>query len=506
MTVQFLKTLDPVRKTLNNSACRHERSTIGQFLTPVTIARFMASLFGCKRENVRILDAGAGAGVLFAALVETLISSRHRPFSIEVVAYENDRQILPELKETMERCETACKEVGITFQSETRTEDFITAAIKQTEEGLFAVQGERFTHAILNPPYKKINGLSTTRRLLDSAGIEVSNLYAAFVWLSARMLTSGGELVAITPRSFCNGLYFRRFRFALLDMISLRRIHVFESRKKAFGDDDVLQENVIYYAVRGEGKPESLTISSSEGVDFEKVTIRSVPFEHVVLPDDRDVFIHLVKDNKDDQVMDRMGYFTTSLYELGLDVSTGRVVDFRAREHLCPLPEEGTVPLIYPCHFQDGFVSWPAESGKKPNAIMFSEQTKDLMVESGYYVLTKRFSAKEERRRIVAAIYAPHRILTPFVGFENHLNYFHAIGLGLSEILAKGLALYLNSSLFDCYFRLFSGHTQVNATDLKKMHYPSCEQLMRLGAYVKDRMPDQETIDMILEKECESNG
>jgi adenine-specific DNA-methyltransferase len=125
------------------------------------------------------------------------------------------------------------------------------------------------------------------------------------------------------------------------------------------------------------------------------------------------------------------------------------------------------------------------------------------MVDAGYYVLTKRFSSKEERRRVVAAIYDPRRIASPLVGFENHLNYFHAGGRGLSEPMAKGLAFYLNSSLFDRHFRLFSGHTQVNATDLKKMTYPSCEQLMRLGLHIQDRMPDQETIDTILETECE---
>jgi adenine-specific DNA-methyltransferase len=506
MTVQPLDILDDVRKSLSGSTRRSERSSIGQFLTPVTIARFMASLFERETENVRILDAGAGAGVLFAALVEALVLRRHRPLSIEVVAYENDRHILPELKETMERCETACKEMGICFRGEIRTEDFVAAAIAQAEEGLFAIEGERFTHAILNPPYKKINGQSVTRRLLDSAGIEVSNLYAAFAWLTVQLLMPGGELVAITPRSFCNGPYFRRFRFALLDMMSLRRIHVFESRKKAFRDDDVLQENVIYHAVRGEQKPKHVTVSSSEGADLEKVSSRSVPYKDVVLPGDRDVFIHLIRDKDDDRVVDRMRSLSTSLDELGLDVSTGRVVDFRARAHLRRLPEEGTVPLVYPCHFQNGFVGWPVESGKKPNAIISSEQTRELMVAAGYYVLTKRFSAKEERRRVVAAIYDPHRIETPLVGFENHLNYFHARGQGLSANLAKGLALYLNSSLFDRYFRLFSGHTQVNATDLKKMCYPSREQLMRLGAHVKDQMPDHETIDMILEKECEHDG
>ncbi len=67
--------------------------------------------------------------------------------------------------------------------------------------------------------------------------------------------------------------------------------------------------------------------------------------------------------------------------------------------------------------------------------------------------------------------------------------------------LAKGLALFLNSSLFDGYFRLFSGHTQVYTTDLRKMHYSSRGQLLRLGKHIKKSMPDQETIDDILEQE-----
>ena len=102
----------------------------------------------------------------------------------------------------------------------------------------------------------------------------------------------------------------------------------------------------------------------------------------------------------------------------------------------------------------------------------------------------------------MAAIYDPSRIDAPYIGFENHLNYFHRKGKGLSAVLAKGLALYLNSTIIDQYFRLFSGHTQVNATDLRKLSYPTKEQLLRFGSYVKDLMPDQNTIDAIIEKEC----
>ena len=119
-------------------------------------------------------------------------------------------------------------------------------------DNLFATTQDNFTHVILNPPYKKINGETQTRRILNSAGIETSNLYAAFVWLAACLTRPGGEIVAITPRSFCNGPYFRRFRKALLSLVDLRHIHTFESRKEAFADDSVLQENVIFHGIRNE--------------------------------------------------------------------------------------------------------------------------------------------------------------------------------------------------------------------------------------------------------------
>lgn len=93
-------------------------------------------------------------------------------------------------------------------------------------------------------------------------------------------------MVSITPRSFCNGPYFRRFRIKLLDMMSLRHIHVFESRKKAFGDDDVLQENVIYHAVKEAEKPEQILLSSSDGVDFDSAVPLSVPYDRIIRPGD----------------------------------------------------------------------------------------------------------------------------------------------------------------------------------------------------------------------------
>ena len=98
-----------------------------------------------------------------------------------------------------------------------------------------------------------------------------------------------------------------------------------------------------------------------------------------------------------------------------------------------------------------------------------------------WYVLVKRFSAKEEPKRVVATVHDPERLPGSAVGFENHLNYYHRNGAGLEPGLARGLAAFLNSGLVDAFFRQFSGHTQVNATDLRALPYPSLTQLEVLG-------------------------
>ena len=119
----------------------------------------------------------------------------------------------------------------------------------------------------------------------------------------------------------------------------------------------------------------------------------------------------------------------------------------------------------------------------------------------GYYTFRRRFSSKEERRRIFASIYDPTRIAADRVGFENHLNVFLAQGKGLSASLAWGLALYLNSTVVDQFFRMFNGHTQVDTTDLRRCPIPILKSLVALGAEASaDKLPPQEVIDALVER------
>ncbi len=497
----FLERVDLNRLDACRQLEQSQRGQMGQFLTPAPVARLMASMLEFSTPLVSLLDAGAGIGSLFAACVAELCHRQNRPQKISITAYETDSILADYLKDTLRLCQAECEGVGIDFTSELHQIDFIKDAVHLLNRDLFSENIEpSFTCAILNPPYRKINAKSETRKLLRQIGIETSNLYTGFLAATVKLLAPCGELVAITPRSFCNGPYFKTFREFFLQEMALKRLHLFDSRQEAFRDDEVLQETVIVHAARKINKPEKILISLSSNAEDELILSRELRSDEVVNPKDPEMFIRIVPDDMSQQVVERMAHFEASLGDLGLSVSTGRVVDFRATQYLRLNPQDGTVPLIYPTNFADSYVAWPKNT-KKAQALVIAKETEALLVPNEHYVLVKRFSSKEEKRRIVAAVYDAERFPGTGVGFENHLNYFHQKGKGLDLTLARGLAAFLNSSLVDSFFRQFNGHTQVNATDLRSLKYPSLRQLMTLGTIIAAEFPKQEEIDAFIEKE-----
>ena len=470
------------------------RGELGQFFTPPSVASLLAGMFDRCSGPTPPLDAGAGIGGLTAAWpARAGVEGWHA--EIDATAVEIDEDLMPTLKETLLECGAVSP--GSSF--EVVAADFIEWGCDHLGQGLFDIEPARFDLAVLNPPYRKLSSESRERRRLSKVGIEATNLYAAFVALSLRMLVPGGQLVAITPRSFCNGPYFKSFRRQLFDNAALRRVHVFEARDKAFRDSDVLQENVVVHFVRSAVQG-AVTIASSSGGSDDPVRERVAPFEKVVYPNDPNAFLHVVTDDAHSAVPERMNRLVSTLPELGIGVSTGRVVDFRAREHLRQEPDRGTVPLLFPLHLRGGRVRWPATSAKKPNALAICEETRSLLLPGGNYTLVKRFSTKEERRRLVATVLESADLPSGFVAIENHLNVFHRGNRGLPRDLAWGLATYLNSTTVDLFFRQFNGHTQVNATDLRALRYPSTDQLVALGAAARNEPRDQDAIDALVDR------
>lgn len=479
------------------------RSEHGQFFTPPLIAHMMAALFENLPSEIRLLDAGAGVGTLTAAFVDEIVIQKKLPKRIDITVYEQELEFQPYLKETLEKCRQACEQVGISFSGIIKTEDFIDAASAMLRPRLLEGRFQRFNCAILNPPYKKIHSQSTYRLRLREAGIETGNLYTAFLALASGILEPEGQLVAITPRSFCNGPYYKAFRKFFDSQMAFRYIHLFESRDKAFGEEEVLQENIIFHAIKTSDK-QDVTITSSQSPQDDIHTRRTVSYARVINPEDPHLFIHIAASDLDQNVADRIEHFPCTLVDLGLDVSTGRVVDFRTKPFLRQLPDEDTVPLIYPHHMRNGFIRWPDIEHRKPDAFLESNETRKWLLPNGYYIVVRRFSSKEEPKRINAAVYDPEQIGETTVAFENHVNVFHAWNKGLSPDLARGLAIYLNSTLLDVYFRQFNGHTQVNATDLRSLLYPNREILEQWGQTFHDEFPNQQTIDALIETELQN--
>jgi adenine-specific DNA-methyltransferase len=479
---------------------RKRQEELGQFLTAPPLADFMASMFGPLPRTVRLLDAGAGTGSLTTAFAARCCRKRGEVRAIEASLYEIDGEILDSLSAAMSECEHRCSDAGIRFTFTIHSTDFIREMSARLAGDLFGSKPPAFDAAIANPPYRKISTDSAERRALRSVGVETSNLYTGFIALIQRLLVPRGQLVGITPRSFCNGPYFRSFREDFLSQFELHRLHVFESRQAAFRDDSVLQENIIFHAVKGRNQPDEMLISSSSGEHGDDITKTLFPFGEIVHPHDAEKFIHIPSTAGHAKAKETMDGLRSSLASLGITVSTGRVVDFRLKDALRKEPERGTVPLLYPCHFNGGTVHWPKLEARKPNAILDNDETRPWLVPSGVYLLTKRFTSKEERRRLVACLYDPELVSAEWVGFENHLNYFHASGHGLERTLAVGLYAFLNSTVVDQYFRRFSGHTQVNATDLRTLNYPDRNTLQAMGRDLKTLELSQDEIDQLVTK------
>ena len=485
-----------VAETAERSSAR--RAALGQFFTPAPVASLLAGMFDPPAGRVRVLDAGAGVGSLTAALVDRATSECWAA-DLDVTAVEIDSDLLGALTETLRECAQASPSIT----ARPVPADFVAWACGRLDDGLFAQQDEGFDLTILNPPYRKLAAGSAERRMLSGVGIEATNLYAAFVALALGLLNPGGQLVAITPRSFCNGPYFRAFRRQLLNESALRRIHLFEARDKAFRDTAVLQENVVVHLVKG-AAPTAVAISTSLGAGQEDIHEKQVPFGTVVHPEDPDAFIRIVSGAPAVTAVARIGALESSLSDTGAEVSTGRVVDFRVREHLRDTIEEGTVPLLHPHNLRSGRVRRDESRRKKAGALAVNATTRKMLLPAGNYVLVKRFSSKEERRRIVAAVLEADDLDTSEVAVENHVNVFHCGGAGLSLELAWGIAAYLNTTSVDVFFRQFNGHTQVNATDLRSLNYPTLRQLATFGAAARQAEHTQAAIDELFDRHVPS--
>ncbi|WP_053958222.1 BsuBI/PstI family type II restriction endonuclease [Sulfobacillus thermosulfidooxidans] len=485
----------------NETSILNEKRQKGQFFTPPTIAKFMASLVTFNRNKIKVLDPGAGIGILTASLVDRIISE-NRSVDMDVDLFEIDHTVLPYLEQTLKKCEENMKIVGRTFRYRIIPRDFILENSALFTYDLFntAVPNTEYDIAIANPPYFKVGIDSQYAQIMGRYVKGQPNVYFMFMAVAAELLRPGGQLVFITPRSYLSGLYFERFRHEFFTIMVPDRIHLFESRKNIFLNEKILQENIILSAYKAVKKDESIEISVSTDSDLSRVKVRSVKRELVMDNTYEDCVVRIPTTKHDERIVTMFDTWSDTLASLGIEISTGPVVTFRATDSIQNYNPNLNYPMICMHHIKPMKVDFPIH-GKRNEGI--SKKTKDhkLLLKNSNYVLLKRFSAKEQKRRVEAAVFLKNSYDHPLVAFENHVNYLYRVDGELTDAETYGLAAFLNSTLVDSYFRIINGSTQVNATDIRALPIPPWRAIVRLGEkFLKEEVSVQ-NIDSALKEE-----
>lgn len=484
-----------------NEARRHDA---GQFFTPPIVARYMTNVAGRLLDNARVLDPGAGVGILACAVCES--AKVQKLTTLSIVAYESDPILYTLCSFTLNYARNFLQEYGIALSIELYQQDFIEAMAEQITQTSLWSNGLRprqpFDLVILNPPYFKVNQKDTRARLIKDIAHGRTNMYTIFMSLAASALRVGGRFVSITPRSFASGAYFRHFRQQFFSAITPELIHLFDSRQSAFEDAGVLQENIILAGVRkgvSSIEPALVTISQSRGLaDLAHPLVQQTPRRLIIDEKQKDPVLHLPTSDIDTHLLQAFRRWSNRLTTYGLEISTGPVVPFRSADLLTSVEyvKHGeAVPLLWLQHVHRMEVKWPLEHFDKPQGVSKHAGPK-LLVKNSTQIVLRRFSAKEESRRIIAAILPEGAFGTELIALENHLNYLYRPGGMLTDEEAMGITAFLNSTLVDRYFRITNGNTQVNATELRKLPLPRQDQLTRIGDQVA-RLPNKQDFDAI---------
>jgi len=479
----------------------------GQFLTPPAVARYMAKQLGQIQNGAVLLEPACGSGVLVCALIERLIIEK-KPLEISVTAYETDKELAELGRQVFELASRQADKHNIKLCWQVFQEDFILACLPDEQPSLFDAGKSRhksFDFILSNPPYFKLNAEDRRVKAVSGKLNGHTNIYTLFMALSAKLLSPQGIACFIVPRSFCSGVYFSEFRRDLLKDVTPLSVHLFQSRNEVFKGDEVLQENVIFSFEKSPHLERrywagSVKISvSADETNLDGAISRQVSFKHFLKDQDGLVVFRLPTGILDEQILDAVDRWDGSLDKYGFQVSTGRVVPFRARSLLREQVEagNGTAPLLWMQNIKPHQVDFPLERFDKPQAILQNDPS--LLMPCSNYVLLRRFSAKEDRRRLIAAPFIGKHFDCEQVGFENHLNVISGKKGVLSEHEAIGLAAVLNNAIMDRYVRIVNGNTQVNAAEIRAFPLPPLEVIVEIGKKIEDSVnPTPEQIERVV--------
>lgn len=477
---------------------KSKRKKKGQFFTSKETAEYMAGLFNTNNipDNIRILDPGAGTGILATALTER-IQKKENIKKISLVCYETDVEVLSVLKENLEYVKQHCL---TDFEYQIKEEDYLLSQSEDFEKNETSKEKQtKYDFIIGNPPYLKILKNDPAALAMPTVVHGAPNLYFLFAAMSLFNLKNDSEMVYIIPRSWTSGAYFKAFRKYLLNNGKIEHIHLFASRDKVFSQEQVLQETIIVKIKKTMKTPENVTLTSSQSNgDFNNLSSITLPYESIVAGDD--LYVFLPTNENELNTVTKINQYSDTLPDLGFKMRTGIVVDFRQFDDLRKNETADTCPLFYSQHIKNGKVNHIPSS---KNYEWLTTKKSSLVQKNKNYVFCKRFTAKEEKRRLQCGIYLKEDFSQySVIGTQNKINFIDSTsGNEMSKQEVYGLYALFNSTLFDQYYRILNGSTQVNSTEINSIPVPPINTIRDIGQHLMDTKElSTETCDRILEE------
>jgi adenine-specific DNA-methyltransferase len=458
----------------------------GQFFTPQAIAQFMGSLVATNKTQIDILDPGCGTAILTCALVENLVEKNPNIETINLVAYETDFNLISLSEKSLSYLKKWLSDKGISFQYMICVHDFIMEHYDCLNPPSlhFSDKKQDFDFIISNPPYFKLskddNRVKAAQVIIDGQ----PNIYSIFLAIATRMLKEDGEMIFIVPRSFTSGRYFNSFRNYFFNYVQLNFIHLFESRKDTFSRDNVLQETLILKAKckNSKEKEPQIIVSTCGGLqDIGQSKQTACLQTDLIDLKSREKIIHLPTNTKEEAVIDLFKNWNGSLNQYNIQISTGPIVAFRMKGFIKETFENETASLYWLHNVIKMEVNYPLRTKNRGQYVQICDQTKPYLIPNRNYIFLRRFSAKDDKSRLIAAPYFSLPGTPRYLGVENKLNYIYRPKGHLSRTEVMGIAALLNSNLFDTYFRTFNGNVNVSATELRAMPLPPLETIKEIG-------------------------
>lgn len=471
---------------------KHKKEN-GQFFTPSPVAKLMASFCNFNKSSVRILDPGCGTAILSCALIENIVERNTEIKSVTLEVYETDYELIHFTQKSLNYLKEWMSIKGIKFHYLLHIHDFIlkNASIltKKTELELFETDDiihNSYDIIISNPPYFKLS--KDDKRTIAAKKLVSGqpNIYSIFMGIAAKLLSDGGELIFITPRSFASGNYFKAFREFFFNTVQLEKIHLFNSRKETFDRDNVLQETVIIKAIREKIDPhKNVMVLSSNGIkDLYNPTVNMLLSSELINLNSKEIILHLPTSNKEEKILNLISTWYNRLIDFDIYISTGPVVSFRAENYIQNKYENGTVllaPLFWLHNVDKMILEWPKQFKEKGQYIKIEDSSSSLLIPNKNYIFLRRFSTKDDKSRLIAAPYFCNYFESDVIGVENKLNYIYRKKGHITRSETVGLCALLNSELFDTYFQIFNGNVNVSATELREMLFPSVIEIKKIG-------------------------